>query len=300
MQTFNIGEASYRIEYANPKPNAKYGLAYTFWYSNMVDLVFSLEYIDKTWINKEFIDISICSYADIPDEYIDRVKPIVSYIVKAEQDFSKLNGTTCHVNGALKVLLKNPLIKTVAHSDCDVSFLNQSYFFGLSNMLYDSGKVVLTSQDTYLYDMDTMKSSIYDGHDIDQTQQFGSTFILNSKRALQAGYHSFPLKGHFERDRYTHFIDCGLSIEKDAIIIPRVPFDTDIPSNFLYSFDFHMGIVHNSGNLEFPETEDRKLRLLKLMGVERWEDMPLGWKWNYNPKSPRPNYRRVNPPQENT
>ena len=239
---------------------------------------------------RDLIDISICSYADLTQEQYDRISPLVNYIVKAEQDFGKLDGTTCHCNGALYPFFHRNYIKTIAHTDVDVTFINEAYFFGMSNILFDSKRTILTTQDTVIYDIDNMKRSIYTGHDIEQTKQFGSTFILVTALAEETGYFPFPLMGHFERDRYTHFINCGLTIEKDAVIIPRFPVDYDVPTNFLYSFDFNLGIVHNTNALEYPETEDRKLRLLKLMGQETWNRMPRGWKWNYNPKSPRVNY----------
>jgi hypothetical protein len=296
-RNFQIDKASYLVVEEHPNPEAKYGLGLTFWYSNLNEMVFTLEYINKTWTMRNLIDIAICSHAQLTPEQYVRISPLVNYVVYAQQDMGKLNGTTVHCNGSLKVLLDSGL-KTVCHTDVDVSFINQTYFFGHSSMLYDSGRVILTSQDTLNYDMTTMGQSIYTQHDIDQHHQFGSTFILNTERAKQTGYFPFPLLGHFERDRYTKFIQCGLSVEKDALIVPRAPIDTDIPTNFLYSFDFHLGIVHNSNALEYPETEDRKLRLLKLMSCERWEDLPLGWNWNYNPKSPRPNYKRVEPPKQ--
>ena len=154
-------------------------------------------------------------------------------------------------------------------------------------MLLDSGRVVLTTQNTHSYNFDEMTSYICQGHDIDQNVQFGSVFCLNRAKAKESKYYPLSMEGHFESDRYTHFIRCGFKIDQDAIIVKRAPIDNDIPTNFLYSFDMHLGVVHQTNMIEDPEDKDRKLRLLQFMSADRWDNMLLGYKHNYNPKSPR-------------
>jgi histidinol phosphatase-like PHP family hydrolase len=290
MEPFVTQSVSNSYTYYNPNPKAKYGIAFTFWYSNIADLIFACELIRKEWINQEFIEISVGSYASLSPEDIERLKPVVNYIVKVDEDRGHFDGTTSNCNGAMYPLMTNENLTIVAHSDSDVPWINQTYFFGFAQMLADSGKLILTSQDTFLYDNETMRTKIYEGHDIDQHKQFGSMFFLDRVRALSSGYFPFALEGHFERDRFTHFDRLGFTIDKDAILIKRTPIDIDIPDNFLYSFDFNLGVVHQTNILEHPEKEDRKARLLKLMYQDGWDNMTLGWRGNYNPKSPRQNY----------
>jgi hypothetical protein len=287
MEPFRIQGINNSYTYYNPNPKAKYGLAFSFWYSNVKDLIFITELIQREWINKEFIDISVASYASPNEEEIARLSKVVNYIVKVDEDRGHQDGTTAHCNAALYPLMQQANIECAAHTDADVPFINQTYFFGFIQMLKDSEKLILTCQDTHLYDLDNLTSHVYTGHDIDQTRQFGSVFILNKSKALSINYFPFTLEGHFERDRFTHFVRCGCTTEKDALIIKRVPIDVDLPNNFLYSFDVNLGVVHQTNMIEDPETADRKIRLLQLMYYNKWDNMLLGFKHNYNPKSPR-------------
>jgi hypothetical protein len=290
METFNINGISNSYVYANPNPKAKYGLAFSFWYSNVNDMLFACELMRREWINQDLIEISIGSFAALTDEQIERFSKVVNYIVKVDENRFHQDGTTTNCNAAMQPLMQNENLITVAHSDADVPWINQTYFFGFSQMLMDAGKFILTSQDTFLYDEKAMRSRVYGDHDILQTRQFGSMFVVDRKRAMELGYFPLSMEGHFERDRFLHFERLGLNVEKDAIILKRTPIDYDIPSNFLYSFDFNLGVVHQTNMLEHPENTDRKLRMLQLMFQDRWDDITLGWKGNFNPKSPRTNY----------
>jgi len=287
MDKFTVREVSNSYTFFNPNPKAKYGLAFTFWYSNIADMIFACELIRREWINQELIDVSVGSFATLSPEDIARLSKVVNYIVKVDEDRGHFDGTSSNCNGAMYPLMTNNELQTVAHTDADVPWLNQSYFFGLAKMLEDSGKLILTSQDTYLYDMETLKTSIYTGHDIDQRRQFGSMFFLNRIKAIESGYFPFVLEGHFERDRFTHFERLGFTVDNDAIILKRAPIDNDLPNNFLYSFDINLGVVHQTNCVESPEENDRKIRLLQLMYTDAWEDMTVGYKHHFNPKSPR-------------
>jgi hypothetical protein len=290
METFITQGVTNSYIYYSPNTGAKYGLAFTFWYSNINDLIFACELIRREWINQDLIEISVGSYASLNEDQIARLSRSVNYIVKVDEDRGHFDGTTSNCNGAMHPLMINGQLVTVAHTDADVPWINQSYFFGFSQMLTDKDKLILTSQDTFLYNNDTMRTEVYKGHDIEQHRQFGSMFVIDRQKALDSGYFPFALEGHFERDRYTHFERLGFTVEEDAILIKRTPIDVDIPDNFLYSFDFNLGVVHQTNCLEHPEKEDRKTRLLKLMYQDGWGNMTLGWRGNYNPKSPRKNY----------
>ena len=290
MEPFVVQNVTNSYVHYAPNFNAKYGIAFTFWYSNIADLVFACELIRREWINQDLIEISVGSFASLSPEDIERLKPVVNYIVKVDEDRGHFDGTTSNCNGAMFPLMHNSYLSIVAHTDADVPWINQTYFFGFAQMLADSKRLILTSQDTFLYDNDTMKTRIYEGHDIDQKKQFGSMFFLDRSLAISSGYFPFALEGHFERDRFTHFDRLGFKVDKDAILIKRTPIDVDIPDNFLYSFDFNLGVVHQTNILEHPEKEDRKTRMLKLMYQDGWNNMTLGWRGNYNPKSPRKNY----------
>lgn len=278
--------------YLHHKPNlmAKYGLAFTFGRSNVNDLIFACELIDRSWINKEFIEVAVASFLPLSDEILERLKRVTNYIVKVDKGYGHQRGTLVHNNAAFYPLMNNTKLEFVSHTDSDVPFLNQSYFFGFINMLRDSGKFILTSQDTYLYDLDKLTTSVYTGHDILQTEQFGSAYIVNRQRALDSGYYPLHFFEHYEKDRFTHFINCGFTVEKDALILKRAPIDVDLPPNFLFSTDFNLGVCHQTNCLEFPEVIDRKQRLLQLMYTPGWENMTMGCKQHFNPKSPRQNY----------
>jgi hypothetical protein len=302
MKAFQINNINYTYSYYNPNPKAKYGLGLTFWYSNMDELIFFLQYIDTSWYNRDRIDISVCSNAIIPESVLKIIKPLCNYVVHAEPDLGKQNGTMAHLNGAFYPLYENPSVITVTHTDCDEIILNSQYFFGLSNILLDSGKALLGAQITWCYDLFTLTETPWndevrnDDSFRENWNHFLHAFIILNKERIPYGtYYPIVLNGYFHRDLWQHFIKSGFSRD-DAFLLKRKVFDYDIPSNFLYSFNFTMGILHGSNDSEYPEDEDRKVRLIKLMNVPIWENMPEGFKWHYNPHSPRPNYKKTDGP----
>jgi hypothetical protein len=289
MESFTINGVGNSYIHFSPNTKAKYGIAFSYWRTNLQDLIFACELIRKSWFNEDLIEISIGSFALPSPEEIERLKKVVNYIVKVDEDLLHQLGTTSGCNAALYPLMNNENLEWIGHSDADCPWINCHYFFSFCTLLKDTGKFLLGTQDTYLYDLENLTTSIYEGHDILQTAQLGSMWVFNRKRALDSGY--FPLSmgpdQHFEKDRYTHFIGCGFTIEDDAIIVKRAPIDIDLPPNFLYSFDVNAGILHQTNCLEFPEVIDRKQRLLQLMYTPAWENMTLGFRQHYNPKSPR-------------
>ena len=287
MEDFVINGVTNTYLHHQPNPTGKYGISFSFGRSNVDDLIFACELIDKSWINKEFLEISVASFLPLSDEVIERLKKVTNYIVKVDKSYGHQRGTLEHNNAAFYPLMNNTNLEFVAHSDSDVPWLSHSFFFGQIQMLRDSGKFILTSQDTYLYDLENLTTSIYQGHDICQTEQFGSLYIVDRQRAIDSGYYPLIFFEHYEKDRWVHFINCGFTVEKDALIIKRAPIDVDLPPNFLYSMDFHLGCLHQSNVLEYPEVIDRKQRLLQLMYTPGWENMTMGCKQHFNPKSPR-------------
>ena len=291
MENFIINGVGNSYVHYNPNEKSRYGIAFSYWISNISDLIFACELIRKSWINEDLLEISVGSFALPSPEEIERLKKVVNYIVKVDVDLGHQLGTTSGANAALYPLMHNENLQFIGHSDADVPFINCHYFYSFCTLLRDSGKFLLGTQDTYLYDLENLTTSIYEGHDIPQKYQLGSMWVFDRKRALDSKY--FPLSmeeeggGHFERDRFTHFIRCGFTIEDDAIIIKRAPIDVDLPQNFLYSFDMNAGLVHQTNCTEHPETVDRKIRLLQLMYTPGWENMTMGCKQHFNPKSPR-------------
>lgn len=297
---FKIYDVEYTYAHINPKPMAKYGLGLTYWYSNINELLFFLEYIDRSWYNKEFIEISVCSYARIPDDKLEQVKRLCSFIVYAETDKGKEDGTMAHMNGAMYPFFEydpfeHRTIVTATHVDADEIILNAAYFFGLANMLLDSEKTILNTQHTYLYDMEGMKDYeiTYAG---DWTSKLNHFMIFNVDKARR--YYPVAMHGDFHKDLWGHFVDTGHTRD-DILLIKRSVFCNDVRHNFLHGFNFHLGMVHAANVCEWPETEDRKIRLLRLFSVDAWDDMPTGFRWHVNPESPVPYYKRAaKPPRE--
>ena len=278
MEKFNLENIDYQYLHFSPKSDAKYGIGLSFWKSNINDLLFFLRFVDRCWYNKDLIDISVCSFFEIPNELWEEIKQLTNYVVYCETDMGHQDGTTAHCNGALYPLLNSPKIKASTHIDADTLFYSFQIFFGLSNMLLDSNKVILTTNSSWDYYLDTgyRKPHAFLGPDSHTVRQFGSAFILNNKKALDTGYFPLKLMGHFEYDRYTHFENLGLDLDKDAIILPRQPFEkTPADPWFLFSFDPYMGIVHSTNEITEVENEDRKIRILKASGNELWDDIPV-------------------------
>jgi len=265
----------------NPNPNAKYGIALSFGKRNWVDTIFQGQLVNNTFYNKELIELSCCSYIKFPDEWMEEAKKLFNYIIYVDTDLGKENGTTLQSNSAIYPLMQNENIKAVWHGDGDTVIIRDVYLYAFSNMLLDTNKVILTTNVSYQYNhqQGTRYEFALLGSNTHVVRQFGGMFVLNRKRALETGYFPRPCMGHFEFDGYTHFINCGLTLEKDAIIVPRLPFDQRGEEWLLYSIDFHSGVLHCSNaynpNVETTK-EDRKLRLLRATGFNKWENIATG------------------------
>jgi hypothetical protein len=292
---FKLENIDYEYLWYSPQVGAKYGLAITFWYSNLKELIFFLQYIDKSWLNRDKIDISICSRAELTEEQLNICKPLCNYIVRSIQRVGKEDGTTSHLNGAMYPLVTNDNLVTATHVDSDEIIINHAYFFGYANMLLDSGKVVLNTQQTFLYNMEGL-----DTYEIkypeDWTQRLNHFLILNLARARK--YIPVKMNGNFHKDLWAHFVACGFTHD-DLFLLKRVVSCSDIQPNMLYGFNFHLGTVHECNTCEWPENEDRKVRLLRLMSVPIWDGMPEGFHWHVNPSSPVTGYKVVKEPPYN-
>lgn len=248
MNDFTINNCEYSYSHYQPNGCAKYGLAITFWKTNVEQLMFFLKYID-TWINRELIDVSICSFIEAPNG----CEKHCNYIVKCSKDGGHQDGTTLQCNGAMWPLMMDKNIKTVTHTDADQFILNEQYFFGQANILLDTGKIILTS--TISYDFQNGQIMLHKelGQGITE-RQFGSFFIFN-KLWDKAHYWPFIPSGNFESDRYEQFIK-RFRIE-DAIILKRLEFVYRCCS--VKHFDFHLGVYHNA---------EKDHNLLDVMGRE--------------------------------
>jgi hypothetical protein len=279
MEDFNIEGVSYSYVHRNPNPNAKYGVALSFWVTNWADAIFYGQLVQNTYYNKELVELSCCSYAEFPAEWLDEAKKVFNYIVKCDTDKGHQDGTTSHCNGAMYPLMCNPSIQTVQHSDADTMIIRDIYVFAFGNMLLDTNKVVLTSNVSWQFNHQEGRRFPFAplGPGTHVERQFGGMFVVNKKRALETGYFPRPLLGHFEYDGYTHFINCGLTLENDAIIVPRLPFDQPGEVYLLFSMDFHLGVMHSSNDSwSVEDGEDRKVRLLRATGFDKWDNMCLG------------------------
>jgi len=287
MGSFSLNGLEYTYLHNNPNPNAKYGLAITFWYTNMNELIFFLQLINKTWLNRDKIEIAICSFADLSPAQYEACEPLCEKIIKPSFNPGKESGTTSHMNGAVHSLLQNPNLKTITHVDSDEIIINHAYFFGYANMLLDSGKVMLNTQETYLYDMQTMTEYKVEYKE-DWTKRLNHFMIVNTAKI--GNYFPVRMAGNFHKDLWDHFVDSGFTHD-DLFLLKRVVTTNDIQPNMLYGFNFHLGNVHECNTCEWPENEDRKIRLLRLMSVPIWDDIILGFKWHVNRESPVPNYK---------
>lgn len=300
MESFSLLDAQYSYEYYNPQIGARYGLGIGFWYGIMPELLFFLQYINKHWINRHKIDIAICSYAPVRAEWYDEIKSYVNYIVHCEQDHGKERGTMYHLNGAFYPIWQNPTVQTIAHTDADEIIINAQYFFGLSNMLLDADKAILGAQAAYAYDMNTMTEERLCESEWEPDSLWYETmqpFIILNKNRIEFGKY-YPIQCHvnFCRDLWRHIGGSGMDID-ELLVLKRHEWNRDVPTNFLYSFDLHTGILRSANRLEYPETEDRKMRLLKLMTIPIWDGVPEGWAYYHsNGLSHRDNYRIVHEP----
>lgn len=252
MYSFSIENIKYNYIWHKPNKKAKYGLALSYWYSNIEDLIFFVKYVNS-WLGREFIDISICSYAKLTDEQQQILINVgVNYIIDCLEDRGHQDGTTAHCNGAIYPLYQNKQLKTIIHTDADVIFLNASYFFYFSNLVLDSDKHLLTSNVSYGYSVDNIEilNRVNLGVESDANQQFGSMFALNCVKFKKdkRSYFPFKLKGHFEFDRATQFFENGYSLD-DVILFKRIvngEENTSYSHSLLEGMNFHLGLSHST------------------------------------------------------
>jgi hypothetical protein len=302
MENFSLLGADFEYKHYNPQQDAKYGLGIGFWHSNMNELLFTLQYINKHWVNRHKIDISICSYADVRPDWYEEIKSYTNYIVRPLLDHGKERGTMYQMNGAFYPLWQNPTVETLTHTDADEIIINAQYFFGLANMLLDSDKSVLGASTQWTYDMATMTDERLYQHcttDIYWEKFLQSFIILNKKKIKFGAVYPFQGDKSFHKDLWKHVENSGIT-EKDLLLIKRHDWNRDIPTNFLYAIDLHMGILRSANRLEYPETEDRKIKLLKFMTTPIWDNIPEGWAYYWVTTTPdRDNYvPTTQPPYE--
>lgn len=264
MNSFGIGPVQYEYLKTQRNEYARYGLAISYWHTNLEDLMFQLRMVSR-WLNREWIEVSVCSHAS-PGKYLREVCDLSDHVVHCTQDGGHQNGTTMQCNGAICPLDRQG-IRTVTHTDADTPILHPAFFFGFANMLFDQGKAILTSTNSFDYQKDAQSRlpHLELGPGSHTDRQFGSMFVLNRMRLLFSSYWPFIPRGNFESDRYTQFIEAGFTVENDAIILPRL--EQEGPG-LLQNIDFHLGVMHNT-NVRSPyEQEDRKDRLLKVLSME--------------------------------
>jgi hypothetical protein len=218
-------------------------------------------------MNSDTLEISVCSNARLNAQQFDELKKHVNYIVWCEKDLGHQDGTTAQANGAIYPLWQNDYIKTITHTDADAIILNERYFFGNAQILLDSGKYIMTSGPTYVYEY--WEDKLYkrvNSHPCTFTQ-FGSMFVLNVDKFKETknNYWPFIIRGHFETDRYTWFEECGLSVKDDAIMLPRLPHPNGMD---LGDIDMMLGIFHFSN-----APGSKKLRYMRLTCYDAWEEM---------------------------
>lgn len=265
---FEVDNVPYELIHCKPNTRARYGLALTYWYTNLTDLMFTLEFM-RNWTNRHLIEVSICSTVEVPLRHQHEVEEQVNYISYTQWELGQQDGTTANCNGALSHLYNNDYLKVIAHTDTDQIIINPAYFFGHSNMLLDSGKVILTYQQMYKYDKEKMQRSVYPGYE-EWTHKLGSTFYLNTGRLKKDNKNYFPFRrmGHYEIDRYTQFLVAGYSIDKDAIILPRLPHRHE-PIEAI-DLDLHMGLQHYVNDLG---DKDKRYKMLRALCIDKWQDM---------------------------
>jgi hypothetical protein len=264
MADFTLQDVDYTCLYSRPNPGASYGLAITFWKSNINDLLFFLNVIDRYWNARGAIEISVCSAMELDENLLSQIRPIANYIISCSKDLGHQLGTTAHTNGAMYPLMQNDNIKTVTHTDADTIILNDYYFFGHADRVMREQKVILTSMPTYIYTHGHLMPHPSSLGRIDN--QFGSTFVINKLKLSNSGYIPFPLRGHFEEDRCWWFKECGYTLN-DAIIIPRYPLSRD---SFTHDIDFSIGVMHSTN---YPK--NKKRNILGIMGWDEWDGMVL-------------------------
>lgn len=266
---FDIDGVGYRYLHHSHPWRRKYGLAVSYWKTNILDLLDFLARV-KRWTGRELIAVSVCSAMALDEALREQLSGLADYVVACDTDRGHQDGTTLHCNGALYPLLNDYRILTATHTDADTPILSPAYFFGHSQLLLDSNRVLLTS--TVSRDFNHTELELMPHHLLDDTitaAQFGSTFILSTHR-LPKGAWPFQPRGNFESDRHRQFIECGLTLEDDAIILPRVELMPPTGEHFcLRNLDFSLGVMHNTNAVGQGEKEDRKVRMRRVLGIPR-------------------------------
>lgn len=229
---FDLLGYKYKYLHYRPNPKADYGLAITFWKTNLAELEFFLKYVN-TWLCREWVDISICSNWHCPDRLYD----LCNYVVHCETDLGHQNGTTLHCNGAIHPLV-NDHFWTITHTDADTIILNEAYFLGQINRLIISDKALLTSGPSFVYNDNRLVGHKKLGPHSETADQFGSMFVMNMQHKVMKLYFPIAPRGNFETDRKTQFTQ---STAGEALILPRMEHEVGL----LKGFDFHLGVMHN-------------------------------------------------------
>jgi hypothetical protein len=262
VSDFNIFGVPYTLQKSVVFRNTEYALVITYWNTNLSELEFFLKYVN-TWRCRPLIDLAVCSYWPLPAhlfDYCDRV-------VKCEVDGGHQIGTTMQMNGGVEAVWRDN--RTVTHCDADGIIIDERYFLGNISLLEKSDKRILTSMETYIYDVDSMKLKDCPilGRGSITSSQFGSMFVAAKFLFLDLDAHGafgvgnpkkyFPIRpvGNFESDRYTQFIEAGYTLD-DAIILPRVE-QAD-------GLDFSLGVLHNAN----MKGQDRIGNMLRRLGKE--------------------------------
>lgn len=261
---FRVLGVDYRYLARRPNPRACFGIALTFWHTNVQDLLFSLHYIN-TWPGRELIDVSVCSHAAPPEEAL----PLCNYAIHCAVDRGHQDGTTLHCNGAVHPLLEMHRIKAFAHTDADAIIVSPAYFFGWAALVVSLNKALLTSTNSFLFDPITLKKEAHPelGPGCTTDQQFGSFFVVNARLARNTTMFPIVPRGNFESDRFRQFHEARFTLD-DVIVLDRREFLS--PAKLLLrNMDFSLGVMHNTNARDGHDEEDRKTRLCRIMGISK-------------------------------
>lgn len=259
----NINGLEYALRFGRPHGHARLGLALSWWHTNKEDLLFQLRRMAR-WPGRELFAVSCCSHANLSREEQAEAEGLCEFVVHCGRDLGHQDGTTAHCNGAIAPLWDLcPHASVVAHTDADTPLLSPAHLFGWASLLEHSGKVILTSTNSFVWQDGKLVGHPELGPGSVTDRQFGATFFLNRERLRRTAYFPFPLRGNFETDRFTHFLDCGLDPAADAVILPRVE---SLKQGELRNMDFSLGVMHSTNARSAGEAEDRKVRMLRVLG----------------------------------
>lgn len=241
---FNLLGYNYKFAHHNPNGRAEYGLALTFWKTNLKELEFTLKYVN-TWHCREQIDISICSNWPCPQDLYQ----YCNYIVHCEKDLGHQDGTTLHCNGGIYPI-SNDRLWTITHTDADTIILNEQYFLGMIELSLMKTQLIISGP-SYIYKKGGLAPHPELGPGSVTDKQFGSMFVM----PYLVNYFPIVPRGNFESDRQSQFFE--KFSKENVLILPRVEHQQGI----LKGFDFHLGVMHNAN------IGDSLDRFRKVMGV---------------------------------